>query len=361
MRLPSFRDLSKEQDKIYSLPLDDNFLISGPPGTGKTVIALYRASMYKSGGKKPILLCLSKLLSNYSKDAAAELDISSEVSTYHRWVYITYRELVGEPPPSIKPYVYNWHEMTPKLFNALTERKINLLIDEGQDLPPAFYTAISLMSQNFSVFADENQRITESQSTIKEIKESASIREEYKLTRNYRNTVEIAKVASVFYCGLPTGKPELPNRHGPMPVMFNSIGIQPLIDYIIRFERNNASLEIGIFTKTKAAQSFILNLLRGKTKHTVESYVTGKDILPKFGKPGIKVINFSSAKGLEFDAVFIPQIDLLNISKLTIDQKMMFYVLTSRARDQLFLHYCGNGVPYPLNLISPELVESKTL
>ena len=41
---PSFTDLSEEQLKIYDYSLDIPLLITGGPGTGKTVMALWRSA-----------------------------------------------------------------------------------------------------------------------------------------------------------------------------------------------------------------------------------------------------------------------------------------------------------------------------
>ena len=33
LKLPSYQQLSKEQDAIYNLPLTGSYLVMGPPGT----------------------------------------------------------------------------------------------------------------------------------------------------------------------------------------------------------------------------------------------------------------------------------------------------------------------------------------
>ena len=62
MRLPAFEDLSKEQDLIYNLDLDGNYLVSGPPGTGKSLLAQHVATEL---GMPVLLKRASDLLDKY--------------------------------------------------------------------------------------------------------------------------------------------------------------------------------------------------------------------------------------------------------------------------------------------------------
>src|SRR6185437_12924577 len=76
VKLPAFEDLSKEQDLIYNLDLDGNFLVSGPPGTGKSVMALYRAQMLSFDDREPAVLTYSNVLQQYTEQAANEIEVA---------------------------------------------------------------------------------------------------------------------------------------------------------------------------------------------------------------------------------------------------------------------------------------------
>jgi superfamily I DNA/RNA helicase len=357
MKLPSYRELSKEQDKIYNLPLTTNYLISGPPGTGKTVIALYRASMYRTQGKNPVLLSYSRLLSSYILDAAKELDIEGIIRTFHKWVYDTYEYHFGEEAPEIRKYTFDWKLITPRLFKPLMKDQPYLLIDEGQDLPPDFYTSASVWSANLTVFADENQRIMTTQSTFADIKRNGGITIEHKLTRNYRNTEQIAKVAACFHADMVTGIPDIPEKQGPLPVVQNTRDIDDAINLICRFEKNNSSSQIGVFYRRNDFQQLLLEKFKGKTQNPVEFYRSGESNRLSFNNPGIKLISYASAKGLEFDAVFLPELQRFSLDPQKLVDKMTFYVLLSRAREYLYMLYSGTGRPDLLNLIPGELIE----
>ena len=167
-------------------------------------------------------------------------------------------------------------------------------------------------------------------------------------------------LAADFCTGLSTGVPDLPDRHGEKPKLLRTGSLHDAVEYIGRYERNHADLEIGVFTARKALQKKIVNRLVGKTKNAVQHYEGGQGAAAAqidFGVPGIKVVNFPSAKGLEFDAVFIPELQSLTDSPHSAEFMMRFYVLVSRARENLFLMYSGDGEPAVLSAFPRDLLE----
>ena len=63
-------------------------------------------------------------------------------------------------------------------------------------------------------------------------------------------------------------------------------------------------------------------------------------------RPNLILTNYKNAKGLEFDRVF--QVELQNNGWPTLEEphgQHIYYVLVSRARDNLHLHYSGSNRP----------------
>jgi DNA helicase IV len=362
MRLPSYQALSKEQDRINDLAMDGRFLVTGPPGTGKTVMALYRASMLKKKGRKAKLLMYSRLLSQYTSSAIDELDLDGTVDTFHKWFSSFFWSQYHQVAPSLAPYQFDFGAALktiaerPPAYGSIAD----LIIDEGQDIPKEFYVVARHMAANLVVFADENQRIMEANSTIHDIVTYAGLPAPHLLTRNYRNTREIAQLAAAFYTGLSTGIPELPERRGVRPVMRAFTSITQAVDSIRIFERTNSDLQIGVFTQHKKTLNRIWGLLDGKTKNPVQRYVGGQGSKAeplRFEEPGITLVNYASAKGLEFDAVFLPELQDVSGDPTGTDVRMRMYVLLSRARELLVLSYSGRKPPPIVDLFPRELLE----
>jgi DNA helicase-2/ATP-dependent DNA helicase PcrA len=93
MRMPNARDMSDEQQDIFEdAPLDGRILVTGPPGTGKTVIAFLRAILLAKDNKKVDVIMYNRVLKRFAQNVGAD---SRNVScrTFHSWFYNWWRNL----------------------------------------------------------------------------------------------------------------------------------------------------------------------------------------------------------------------------------------------------------------------------
>lgn len=355
MRLPAFEDLSKEQDLIYNLELDGNYLVSGPPGTGKSVMALYRAQVLTFDDREPALLMYNNVLQQYTEQAADALEVAGFVRTFHSWMWRFWREHFKRQPPTLEgdSYALDWAEMTSQFFASPPDpgTLADLLVDEGQDLSLGFFRLTRFFARNITVFADENQQLSDQNTTLAEIAKAISADEQLELKRNYRNTAEIAAVAAKYYCGTPTGIPELPTRHGERPTLRRYDSDADLADFIARYVKGRNNLTIGIACENKRMQYRLFRLLEErKLPVPVQMYASGnkQHKTLDFDAAAVTVVNFRSLKGLEFDTLFVPELQQHSADPTSAATRMMFYVVMSRARDELHLSYSGSGAVPPI-------------
>jgi DNA helicase IV len=366
LQLPDFNALSIEQDEVLDLPLDTSVIVTGPPGTGKTIIAIWRAHMMHKAGRATLLLMYGRLLSTYTGAAVAAAGLDGVVSTYHSWFPKFFQESYGKPPPKLDQYTFDWTACR-EVFMASPvpkPQRRHIIVDEGQDMPKDFYLALALVSSSMTILADENQRITPDQSTLDEIRAATGVREMRTLTTNYRNTRPIAEFAARFYTGLPSGIPDLPpaSKGGERPSLTAHRNMHDAVQQILTYERTFANQSIGVLLPYAWQVKSFHNRLSGKTKNPVHGYLSGRNgkaLSLDFAKPGIKLVTWASAKGLEFDAVFLPELQSFKGDPSDAGFRMQMYVLSSRAKQRLFLQYSGEGVPALVDSLPLDLVEDR--
>ena len=62
MRLPAWSELIEEQRDVSEHPLDKSLFVVGPPGSGKTTLAIQRAKMLKNASKETIIIAYNRML-----------------------------------------------------------------------------------------------------------------------------------------------------------------------------------------------------------------------------------------------------------------------------------------------------------
>ena len=353
--LPGIHELNKDQEMARALAKEGQHLIVGGPGTGKSIIALLRAKRYHADNDY-IFLVYNKLL----KAASIQL-IGREVNsaTWNSWFPGRYRKAVNQILPleaaegNWRPI--QWETVISNILSAPTippPEKPFLIIDEGQDMPPAFYEALANMGyENFFVVADQNQQITEENSSIRDLKDKLLIDQVIELKENFRNTYPVARLAREFYTG-PPPPPDLPPATSSL--LEKSLLVEygtgcrfdfaEIVGHILKRADREPDKLIGVITPNNQVRDRYLQVLKNTRVRLdngmppIRTYAAGQTCNVDFGEGGIVVINCQSCKGLEFDTVFLADIHEYHCKRLHEDAvKRRFYVMVARARERVVL------------------------
>ena len=161
MRLPTWDELSSDEEQLDVLeaPLDQPLFVVGPPGSGKTSLAVWRGdALAELYGQAPVVT-YNRMLRRSLQLVADANDINIRASTMQSFVWNDYRRRTGAPVPTLPQdrYAYQWQSMIQRLADRQPDAEA-LVVDEGQDLPPDFFIYASrFVAKAMSVFADEEQ------------------------------------------------------------------------------------------------------------------------------------------------------------------------------------------------------------
>lgn len=376
MRFPSLDDLDREQKTIYGhAPHDENILVVGPPGTGKTIMAIHRAMKLKDLDKNPTLIMFNRVLNRYTNSGQSQTNVKT--STMHKWASDWWRDsgFSGPLPKtkksdgSIDNFSIDWKEV----FSQAAIRQANndlkriswghLIIDEGQDFEKDMYWTLSNISQILkskgiecliTVFADDNQRLNvEKNSTVSEIETAMGIRNDHNrprkfyLRKNYRNTAQTYKFAKYFQALPPSDFEEMePELQGEKPNINLFAGEEDIFEFLKRkIEIEGLGKQIGVITEGEKKTVFkIYKELEKRLKQTkisVQAYISSwkqfdDKKLDFVNNDTVTVLHSASAKGTEFDNVFYLGLENSDYNATEgFTEKMTIYVMSSRPRKEL--------------------------
>lgn len=356
LNLPNVQDLSKEQELARHLPLEGQYLIVGGPGTGKSVVALLRMKRLQEEEKDALFLVYNRLLEHSSFLFAGEF---LERKTWISWFSDLYKRMFNKNIPRLTSYYdWDWQAILLEIENRgeiTVNTDLFLVIDEGQDMPREFYEAlIELGFENFYILADQNQQITEKNSSRQELVVALGLEEDevIELTNNYRNTLPIARLSQCFYTDPASPRPKLPEERkslfAPLLYTYQSTTFYQICRRILKIADSEPHKLIGIICPNNKIREKYYNTL--ETMNTLElehgkplihTYAYSKVSTLPFNQGGIMIINLQSCKGLEFDTVFLADINNYIIFQQDEDLlKKQLYVASSRAIERLILLYC---------------------
>jgi len=311
------------QDFIVRQPLDRHLLVEGGAGTGKTVCAWYRAKHVVDAGGKVVFACPTHLALAASRNHLSTLLDQS----------LSRCRLIASGNPQ-------------QLAQAL-EGACHLIVDEGQDLSPAWYEKMALIvgqrPLGVTVFVDRNQRrfgptprdraVREAELRVETLAKLLRA-ETFQLTLNYRNARQIAE----YFVGRV-------NSMLPAQIRMDV----PLFEAAPVFEKKVAT-EADAFALTRM---ILAEICREFNPSDVALVVTGRpgvetklvgfleDLRTPVTKDvesshGVLVARPHAIKGHERKAVICLLPHLASESKRT-DRAVELYIMLSRARDRLFV------------------------
>lgn len=349
------RELSSEQRTVMDQPYDRNVVVVGGPGTGKTTLAVQRAEMLVTEGYSTLLLVFSRPLMRFIQNSQPktnwetvefytlnadgtkdyhEFNSDYTVSTYLSWLNSLYWQRFGKGYPAASGTDPDW-EQVEKDLTSLGRLYDQIIVDEGQDFPVSLLRCLRSLASTVTVFMDPYQAIEKTKISQSEAA-SALDAVSYHLSTNFRSTKEINEFADLY-----RGKHDVASKDegsGQMPVMITCAGYEDMVNKILEVMRVYGNRSVGIILDTRPAKKLyeiIQRRLEGKAHVQLYEPHTYRDF--DFERNEVKIVTYGTAKGLEFDAVILPQFTRVNASGDPVSDTTRIHIAASRAKNGLFI------------------------
>ena len=327
-KLPVDSELTPDQQRAISEPKP--LALSGGPGTGKSVVSLWRhIRNHATGLQTSLLLTYTKTLEYYLKVSASSQNINAGNSISR-------------------------FDKNSTAFSGYKE----IIIDEGQDINKTKFELFFNYSTNISYGADQRQSVYLNEGELVELLDWFNTDQRFQsnipitLNRNFRNSKEILLFTrSVFpnYM-IPQNTINGATATNLKPILKLNVGwnIEPqvssILDIINDFQSDTHNIAVLVPTVTMVNNYY--QQIRNKLDTNIEVTKYQNELDNFEGLSGVHVTTFKSSKGTEFDTVIIPEFDKFTwfLQNGHTVKENDYYVAFTRTKTNLFL-LCRNGFP----------------
>lgn len=344
-QLPKYTELTNDQKIIAGLEFDKNIMVSAAPGTGKTVIAIYRANELSEAGKKVAMLVYKRTLMKYIEATVKSLKIKADVNTWHSWLVEFYDKSLnnknGYRLDYSDPFSYNWTKIAMDFERWGARFPLRMydvvILDEAQDIPIELIKALKYITKSITCLMDPKQSIEVGGSDHVDVAIALGVRRAYTLDENFRNHKEVYDLTQVYRQA--SVNPRAPVFEKPHFVKETGVGIP--FEKIKNIIRRRQLPYIGVFVSPRQLNKTYEELSAAfpRRVYMYKSHGEHQDI--SFENEGIYILSYNTMKGLEFDEVIMPRFDKVDTSGDTETDINLIYVGISRASHYFYGIYQG--------------------
>lgn len=342
IRIPTITDLdSSQRSVVQHTPYNDPMYVKGPPGSGKTHIAILRLNVLINEGYSNILFLLyNHSMYGFLRHIFKKMGLSDTININTKDKYFLDIALRNGYSYSLETNSINYNEKYNKRLHYLESisslpRYDVIVIDECQDFLDRELRIIERMSPKIIAVGDSEQSVyqTDSQTFFRKL-------QAYELSTIYRYGKQVAAVAEHFsrQGRNLTSKVTNTNKSDVYKVKVTS--------------KNDASRAIKQIVDAKRTTSMTIGILSISNKQlkALESDLGNAGISTFYCQNNIDIRNYDfdsrkpilitphSAKGMEFDCVILVGYnDILLYGDFKNVWKEIVYVSLTRTCNELYL------------------------
>jgi superfamily I DNA/RNA helicase len=343
-------DLDEDQKDVIELPPDGDYLILGPPGSGKTNLLLIRAEyLIRTDRPNIFVLMFNEPLHDFVVRGGVHYNVpSSKIRKMLSWEIVLLREngvtFDDIPDEDLQERRKALAERVLKLLDAnprLEGHLQCLLVDEVQDCIPEEIEVFRRCATNVCFAGDKGQRIFSPHKVIDDLEEQMKVVE---LKTHYRIGHEICRVADVVgkAAGLPRIEDNCNYKDAEAKVHFYQC-----TDNEEQAQQIIAALKIQLTAYPD--ELLAVAAPRIADREFLRARLENSDVSPfllphrKSGSDDpnqrIYIAHLGEIKGLEFRTIHLGLME--HLYKLGENQKRIAYTAITRAKTTVSIYFTG--------------------
>jgi superfamily I DNA/RNA helicase len=342
-------DLDNDQKDVIALPPEGNYLIMGPPGSGKTNLLLIRAEyLIRAGRPNVFLLMFNDSLHDFVVRGGTHYDLPpSKIRKMLSWEISLLRENgidvediseqeLPEKRKALAEKVLSMINRNPQL-----EKHIQcLFVDEVQDCLPEELAVFTRCAENVCLAGDNRQRIFSAKSIIPDFTRNLTTIE---LKTHYRIGHEICRAADVIgrSAGLDAIEEDCNYKDAASKAQFvNCIDDEEQAKRII----DTLKIQLTAYPDELLAIAAPRKQDRDFLRSQLEDSALSPFVLPHRRSGGtplqrIYIAHLTEIKGLEFRTIHLGLMQHLH--RLGENQKRIAYTAITRAKTTVSIYFSG--------------------
>jgi superfamily I DNA/RNA helicase len=321
---------------------DNKYLVTGPAGSGKTILAMIKARSFEKSAKSYCFIVYTKALERFLCAKMRQNQFKN---------------------PNLK--IYHLDEIKKKSNRTTLKKYKYIIIDEVQDLSRNDLDLFLKDKNAYFLYGDNAQELYKEKNnnfnSINYIIQKTPIKH-FTLNRSFRVPRNIANFAKQLDKSDNDLAENCYNQGGELPIIIEMNSAQQELNYIANTIRTQKWENTAILLKTnKDVKNFYASfhpLMDCECKYQDDSTGINHDFMNlDFLTNYPKIMTYHSSKGLEFDHVFIPQCSDLDPIGNPVDKKLSFqealFVAVTRAKINLIISYINGYKASILNSFNP--------
>ncbi len=333
-------ELDEDQIKVLMATLDKSCIVTGCAGSGKSVLALIKAQrIQKERGNNYKIIVFTKTLCHYMNSGREELGLNNQFIYHYQWKN---RQNCPSADYMIVDEIQDFDEEEIKEFIGATNKHFFFFGDTAQSIYKGIKETLPVEEIGYLLPKGEKPKI-------------------FGLFRNYRLPINVARY--VQYVGVsldPFEESTYKSQEKAIPFVLNSSNTKEQVISICSIIKRKDLSDVAILLPDNDMVKAIGTLLeeqginfeiRYKDKEDWHNSVDTLD----FSSTNPKLMTYHSAKGLQFETVFLPCIEGFVDDRSSHSKAL--YVAMTRTYRYLYIMY-SSQLPKPLSDIPANLYKT---